>query len=226
MGGYARPVEAPASADSAPSRETRRERAQRTREELLQAATTVFARRGYSGATYREIAELAGYSRGLVHFHFQSKHQLGVEVTRWAFQRWADRVAGVLHRPEGPPMLERLLDAHEQLVREDQPLVSLALQLLFDPSDEARRIRRILRMLDLGTSGEAIAAEFLEAGPDPGPETAERGLWLLAALRGLEHRAALGCPEDELHRTYAGLRRDLRRLIAFDAREREAEGPR
>lgn len=198
---------------------TRQERAEHTREELLQAATEVFAERGYTGATYREIAESAGYSRGLVHFHFQSKSLLGIEVTRRAFQRWADLVARGLRHGPGSSQLERLLDAHEALVLDDRPLVRLALQLMFDTSEEAREIRAILRQLDLGTSGEQIAQGFFGAGDasETAPELVERGWWLLAALRGLELRAALGAPDEQLRGAYAGLRRDLRALLAGDS---------
>ncbi len=196
---------------------SRQERAEQTREELLRAATRVFADRGYTRATYREIAEAAGYSRGLVHFHFQSKSLLGVEVTRRAFVRWAELVARGLAEGPGNGQLERLLDVHEALVLDDRPLVRLALQLMFDTSDEAREIRAILRQLDLGTSGARIATEFFGTVDDSVPETlSERGWWLLAALRGLELRAALGAPDDQLRGAYSGLRRDLATLLAHD----------
>ena len=61
-------------------RETRAERQARTRAELIAAATKVFARRGYEGATIEEIAEEAGYSHGAVYSNFEGKADLFLAV--------------------------------------------------------------------------------------------------------------------------------------------------
>jgi AcrR family transcriptional regulator len=51
-------------------------RRQRTREALLDAAATVFAKRGFHGASLDEIAETAGYTRGAIYKYFADKEQL------------------------------------------------------------------------------------------------------------------------------------------------------
>jgi AcrR family transcriptional regulator len=51
-------------------------RRQRTREALLDSAVTVFARRGFHGASLDEIAENAGYTRGAIYKHFADKEEL------------------------------------------------------------------------------------------------------------------------------------------------------
>jgi len=43
---------------------------------LMEAATAVFAERGYDAATTREVAERAGCSEGLIHRYFMGKHGL------------------------------------------------------------------------------------------------------------------------------------------------------
>jgi AcrR family transcriptional regulator len=55
-------------------------RRQRTREALLDAATTVFAKRGFHGASLDEIAEAAGYTRGAIYKYFSDKEELLHEV--------------------------------------------------------------------------------------------------------------------------------------------------
>jgi AcrR family transcriptional regulator len=57
---------------------TRAARAQRreARDEILTAALRVFARRGYSHAGVDEIAAEAGYSKGALYWHFDSKAEL------------------------------------------------------------------------------------------------------------------------------------------------------
>lgn len=55
-------------------------RRQRTREALLDAAATVFAERGFHGASLDEIAATAGYTRGAIYKHFTDKEELLHEV--------------------------------------------------------------------------------------------------------------------------------------------------
>jgi AcrR family transcriptional regulator len=59
-------------------RRTRAARAEgrQAREELLDAALAVFARRGYGEAGVDEIAAEAGYSKGALYWHFAGKEQL------------------------------------------------------------------------------------------------------------------------------------------------------
>lgn len=61
-------------------REKRAEKQARTRAELLSTAATVFARRGYRGASVEEIAEEAGYSHGAVYSNFAGKEDLFLAV--------------------------------------------------------------------------------------------------------------------------------------------------
>ncbi len=46
------------------------------RDRIVEAALTVFANRGFDGATTREIAKEAGVSSGLIHHHFKDKESL------------------------------------------------------------------------------------------------------------------------------------------------------
>lgn len=58
------------------TRLTRAEKKAETRQALLDAARTVFARRGYHPASVEEVAEEAGYSHGAVYSNFASKLDL------------------------------------------------------------------------------------------------------------------------------------------------------
>ncbi len=62
------------------TRETRAEKQARTRAELIATATSVFAQRGYEGASVEEIAERAGYSHGAVYSNFSGKSDLFLAV--------------------------------------------------------------------------------------------------------------------------------------------------
>ena len=59
---------------------TRDERKAETRERLLEAATRVFARRGYQAASVDEVAEDAGFSTGALYSNFDGKEDLFLVV--------------------------------------------------------------------------------------------------------------------------------------------------
>lgn len=61
----------------------------RTRQELLIAARSVFGERGYHAASLEEIAERAGYSRGALYYNFPTKGSLFLELLD---ERIAERV--------------------------------------------------------------------------------------------------------------------------------------
>lgn len=56
-------------------------RRQQTRDVLIEAATEVFARRGFEGAALEEIAETAGFTRGAIYKNFAGKEDLFFAVT-------------------------------------------------------------------------------------------------------------------------------------------------
>ena len=53
-----------------------------TRELLLEAASAVFAERGYDGASIKAIAERAGLTSGTIYCHFRNKADLLIEVLK------------------------------------------------------------------------------------------------------------------------------------------------
>src|SRR6201997_1171766 len=58
------------------TRLSRVEQTERNRSLVLEAAREVFIERGYHGATLEQIAESAGFSKGVVYSQFQSKADL------------------------------------------------------------------------------------------------------------------------------------------------------
>jgi TetR/AcrR family acrAB operon transcriptional repressor len=53
-----------------------KEEAEQTRQDLLDAALTVFSRKGYSASRLEDIASAAGVTRGAIYHHFGSKADL------------------------------------------------------------------------------------------------------------------------------------------------------
>jgi AcrR family transcriptional regulator len=96
-----------------------------TRQRLLKAATEVFARDGFQGATTREIARVASVNEVTLFRHFTSKNQLLGAVISQAFALQAESLANqqewtqdlrtdLLHYAQ---LYNRTLEEHEALTR-------------------------------------------------------------------------------------------------------------
>ncbi|GAA2035431.1 TetR/AcrR family transcriptional regulator [Terrabacter terrae] len=59
---------------------------------MLEAASEVFAERGFHGATVEEICERAGFTRGAFYSNFSSKDDLVVELSRRHSEALVDRI--------------------------------------------------------------------------------------------------------------------------------------
>ena len=78
------------------ARLTRAERKAETRSALLEAAATVFARRGMQQASIDEVAEHAGFTKGAVYAHFESKEELFLAMLDDRFARHAEEIDDLL----------------------------------------------------------------------------------------------------------------------------------
>ena len=86
-----------------------------TRERLLDAAETVFAKKGYPSASVRDITGAAGCNVASVNYHFGSKKGLYREVFKRRLGELRDlrisAIAGIMEEPGADRTLERLLEA-------------------------------------------------------------------------------------------------------------------
>ncbi len=73
-------------------------RRQATRERVLEAASEVFAERGFPGATVEDICERAGFTRGAFYSNFSSKDDLVLELTRRHAEGLVDRIRSASKR--------------------------------------------------------------------------------------------------------------------------------
>lgn len=73
---------------------------------MLDAGLRVFAQRGVANATVQDVADAAGMSKGAVHYHFESKDDLIIQVMQHACKNITGRVHAVFEQPGMP--LERV----------------------------------------------------------------------------------------------------------------------
>jgi AcrR family transcriptional regulator len=88
------------------------------KEQILEAALKIFARRGIIGAKLSMIAAEAGISQGLLYHYFKSKDELFIILIQQAIQESIDSMKNVYQSPGSP--IEKLraitqLDKEEQL---------------------------------------------------------------------------------------------------------------
>ncbi|MDI3262348.1 MAG: TetR/AcrR family transcriptional regulator [Fulvimonas sp.] len=84
-----------------------------TRERILGAAEKLFARRGFDGASLRQLTAAAGVNLAAVNYHFGSKERLVEEVFRRRLDRLNTQRLAALDRAKahGEASLEQVLDA-------------------------------------------------------------------------------------------------------------------
>jgi AcrR family transcriptional regulator len=111
------------------------ERAQITRDRLIDGAASAFCRLGYITATTTDIATAAGATRGALYFHFQSKEEIARAVIDKE-QQLAVEAAGrilALDRPALETMLRLCVDLAERLMVD--PVVKAGIRLTTENSN-------------------------------------------------------------------------------------------
>jgi AcrR family transcriptional regulator len=109
---------------------------QSSRDKILDAAETLFARRGYSGIGLAEIAESAGLGKSSLFHHFRNKPQLYAAVTTRILERIETRLLRCLAAGGDPvARLERWLDELIELLAGHPTYARVLLRSLFEDDD-------------------------------------------------------------------------------------------
>jgi len=156
----------------------RRLTAAERRARILEAATEVFAERGYAAASMSEIAASAGVVASVIYDHFSSKRQLHVELLRLHGEELIRRSITEVKGEPGEELMRASLEAYFRLVEEDP----FAWRFLFrDPPGDPEIASAWQRIHDRATAG---IAELIERGaPAAGTQLglpAETSAWMLA----------------------------------------------
>ena len=118
----------------------KRDKAQR-RQSLIDAATAVFADRGYDCATTREIAERAGCAEGLIHRYFSGKRGLLIAILEArAGQVEEDFVASLPDRPTVEEEIKQILLWHLDTMWERRDFMRVAVSQAAIDSEVGRTV--------------------------------------------------------------------------------------
>jgi TetR/AcrR family transcriptional regulator len=130
-----------------------------TEAKILEAARSVFIRRGTAGARMQEIAAEAGVNQALLHYYFRSKDQLGAAV----FGHMASRLfPALLQVLAGDAPLDAKIDQivaiyHENLANNPFLPSYVLSELQYHPE----RIEQVLGKIGGGDPRQVIAPVFL-----------------------------------------------------------------
>jgi len=135
---------------------------ERTRAELLDVATEVFAAQGYSGARVDEIADRTRTTKRMIYYYFGGKEQLYLAVLEKAYRgiREAERVihVGDLQPTEAIRRLAELTYDHH--VR-DSDFIRL---VMIENIHRGEFIQQIAAIRELGQPAVGLLDEILERG--------------------------------------------------------------
>src|SRR5688500_9355529 len=130
-----------------------------TRARLLAAGGTLFAERGFHGATIRDVAARAGANVAAAHYHFGSKHALYLSVLRAQFADIRTRLAAEGAAP-GRAALRRLGPAAVEACLRAR--VKTMLETLLGPPPGLHGTLMQREMTDPSEALPVIVAEFID----------------------------------------------------------------
>ena len=147
------------------------------REKLLEAATEVFAERGYEGARVEQIADVAQVSPGLLYRHFEGKQELYEELLLLANRQLLEHLAQAAapNLPTDQRVL-RGLDAFFGFVEGHRNLWRLIMKDVVEPEIAAIREDVMRRSVSLVAT---LAAQEQDFG---GTQPHERELEMVSVM--------------------------------------------
>jgi AcrR family transcriptional regulator len=114
-----------------------------TRERILDAAHTVFLRKGTANSRTQEIADAAGVNKALVHYYFGTKAALADAIFARALGTIAPRIFGILADPNRS-IEEKVPDIVREQIAFHSTRPYLAGYLLSEMYAEPDRIARVI----------------------------------------------------------------------------------
>lgn len=97
------------------------EKAQATRERILQAADKLFYQYGYHATGLEQILAEGGITKGNFYYHFKSKEALAIATLDWHFDQVQTEVARIVDKHPSPlQALLEVLDFFTELIQEQK----------------------------------------------------------------------------------------------------------
>jgi AcrR family transcriptional regulator len=188
----------------------KQQQAERTRAVIVEAATRLFAQKGYRATSMADLTTATGLTRGAFYHHFDAKDALFAAVVDHVRTTWATTVgAQISAGDDALDQLAALIGGHARLIRE-RPELCLVITGL---SEEIRGSEPELAAALHGVYRELIAVveQLLTAGQNAGQVRADIDIHLIAIdivglLRGIRCFGVLADLGLDVERTLAAIR--------------------
>ena len=193
----------------------KQEQSARSQNALIEAATALFAERGYRETSVQAIAARAGVSRGSIFWHFESKEGLLWAVAARAFEAWETEVlVPDVGKATGIEAISRALAAHRRFLTERGEDLRLFYVLMFEAlgprpelAPEFAKLHANLRSMTVGWVQQAIEAGEIRADVDARAVVT----MITGALGGIAYQWLLDSDGFDLDRVYGDLEKTLAR---------------
>jgi len=164
---------------------TRELAAQATRENILRAATKVFARYGYEGGSVEKISKAAKSFDRMIYYYFGSKEGLFIEVIETIYRRMNEAEEALDIRPDSPvEALKAVVRFVSQYYRKNPEFVTL---LNTENLHKGKHIAKSPRAREYSSPAVSVIAQVLASGAAAGvfrSDLQARDLYLLIASMG------------------------------------------
>ena len=186
-----------------------------SRERILEAATELFASRGYAGAGVDQLAQRSGIAKTAIYYHFGNKEGLLAAVLERTATQW---IEGILQasREGADPLghLDRAL-AGMQAMLEERPWIYKLFQILtLEVAESKPEIAATLRGI-VRRAKQAIVEGMRDAIGVDVPEADAIATLILAALDGISLGLQLDPDSVSLDQVFTDLRRATSILVAI-----------
>ncbi len=140
----------------------REELREQRRARILDAAATVFARRGYQRATMKEIATEAGIAPGTIYLYFANKRDLLLGIADQLITRPVDRQLADVASLSAEDYVAAILRERIRFARQNQPfLQALVTEIWTDQELRVRFFSQVIGPL-LGTGARYLQERVAE----------------------------------------------------------------
>jgi AcrR family transcriptional regulator len=186
-----------------------------SRERILDAATELFATRGYAGAGVDRLAERSGIAKTAIYYHFGNKEGLLAAVLERTATQWIEGIQQA-SRQAGDPLgrLDRALVGMRAMLEERPWIYNLFQILALEVADEKPEIRRTLQGI-VRRARQAITDGIREALGVEVPDVDGVATILLATLDGVSLGMQIDADGVSLDQLFTDLRRITGVLIAM-----------
>lgn len=176
-----------ASPRAASARKTgvREQAAQTTRDNILKAATKVFARYGYEGGSVEKISKAAKSFDRMIYYYFGSKEGLFIEVLEETYRRMNDAESKLdLDTAKPVAALQAVIRFVVGYYRKNPEFITL---LNTENLHKGKHISKSLRAREYSSPAVSVIEQVLASGMTQGlfrPDIRARDLYLLIASMG------------------------------------------